>query len=400
MTGRPTSRPCGSTRARPSRRLGWITASTAWSSSGIRPGGTSPVEDERRPQAQPFDLAEQRIAKDAVADPDEPHPGVRRDHPGRDGQDVVVPLELEQPRHGGERHLVVGQAELATDLVARAGRVQEGVGVHAAIHREILLGPPDPGRQRLRGHGVAHADDRVAPSRRPPLERDVQPVPASASRTARMAGRGSCARLPAPARPTPPHGRGCPPWSCACARRRASVDGTRRGACDKPSSPSRGGSAGPARASTRPSAPAPRPASNRSPSGPSAGPVMSVTSSRWSWCSPSTVSRVFSCAPPRMSRVMTWTIRMLPGPLFVVRGPLFVRVPRRGIGRMGRGFSSEQSAGTGPAAARWGRPRRGSRPPGRPPPTPRAACPSRRAPACRRSTAPCCTGIRRPRPRS
>src|SRR6188508_236759 len=45
------------------------------------------------------------------------------------------------------------------------------------------------------------------------------------------------------------------------------------------------------------------------PSGPSDGPVMSVTSCPRS-CWPSQESSVFSCAPPMIRRVIMWTIRI------------------------------------------------------------------------------------------
>src|SRR5688572_22807439 len=48
------------------------------------------------------------------------------------------------------------------------------------------------------------------------------------------------------------------------------------------------------------------------PSGPIGGPVISVTSCPRS-CWPSQESSVFSCAPPMISRVITWTIRMRDG---------------------------------------------------------------------------------------
>ena len=73
-----------------------------------------------------------------------------------------MPLELEEPGHGAEGDIVVGQPELAADLGAGPRRVQERVDVHAAVDGQILLGPADAGGQGLLGHRVADADDRVA----------------------------------------------------------------------------------------------------------------------------------------------------------------------------------------------------------------------------------------------
>ena len=50
--------------------------------------------------------------------------------------------------------------------------------------------------------------------------------------------------------------------------------------------------------------------SSKLPSGPSGGPVTSSTSSPNWRIKSSQQSTVFSCAPPMMSRVMMWTIRM------------------------------------------------------------------------------------------
>ena len=50
--------------------------------------------------------------------------------------------------------------------------------------------------------------------------------------------------------------------------------------------------------------------SNRLPSGPSGGPVISNTSSPCRRIRSSQQSKVFSCAPPRIIRVMMWAIRM------------------------------------------------------------------------------------------
>ena len=61
-----------------------------------------------------------RLAQDAVADPDELHLGVRGEHVAGDGDDVVVPLELEEPGDGGEGNVVVGQPQLPAHFVARA----------------------------------------------------------------------------------------------------------------------------------------------------------------------------------------------------------------------------------------------------------------------------------------
>ena len=100
-------------------------------------------------------------------------------------------------------------------------------------------------------------------------------------------GRGSCGRWPAPSHARPRPCRGCPPSRYACGRPRARAGGTPCGAVGRRGDRSRGSH----RANqlghdldlqTR----AFRARSNRSPSGPSAGPVIRVTSSPWRWCKP------------------------------------------------------------------------------------------------------------------
>ncbi len=76
-------------------------------------------EDERSPDPQPIEIGDQAVAEDPVTDPDEPDLRVLRDDSRRDGEDVVVTLQLEESSDRGERNLVVGQAELATDLRTR-----------------------------------------------------------------------------------------------------------------------------------------------------------------------------------------------------------------------------------------------------------------------------------------
>ena len=126
--------------------------------------------------AQPLGVGLEAVAQDPVANEDEPNARVRGEDGGGRGEDVVVPLPLKEAGHRGEGDLVGLQAQLAADLVPRPGRIQEGVDVHPAIDRRILLRPTDPGGERLLGHGVADADDRMAPPRRPPLQGDVHPV--------------------------------------------------------------------------------------------------------------------------------------------------------------------------------------------------------------------------------
>ena len=47
--------------------------------------------------------------------------GIGRQDLRGDGQDVVVPLPLEEPGDGAEGDVVVGQPQLAADLVAGRG---------------------------------------------------------------------------------------------------------------------------------------------------------------------------------------------------------------------------------------------------------------------------------------
>ena len=154
------------------------------------------------------------------------------------------------------------------------GRLEERVGVHAAVDGEELLGPADAGGQRLRGHRVANADDRVTPPGRPALERDVEPV---LERRLERPERHAVDRVHDRRHALVP-GRG-PAEDARLRAVRVHDLGLRAGgmplaAAGRPSSRPRAGSAGPARASPRPSGPAAAARSKRSPSGPSAGPVI------------------------------------------------------------------------------------------------------------------------------
>ena len=220
-----------------------------------------------------------------------------------------MPLALEQPGDGAEGHLVVGQPQLAPHLVARPGRVEKGVDVHAAVDRAVLLRPADPGGQRLLGHRVADADDRVAPPRRPALGGHVQAV---LHRPLRRPERQAVDRVDDGRHALVPGRRPADDPRLRAVR----VDHLGLKPPHRPAQEAIGprrSPAGPRRTSSGISStfkPWRHARSNRSPSGPSAGPVISVTSSPYRWCRPSTVSRVFSWAPPMIRRVMMWTILM------------------------------------------------------------------------------------------
>ena len=68
------------------------------------------------PDTQPLQVGDQPVAKDAVADPDEPYLGVGLQDRGGDGHDIVVSLELEEPGDRREGDFIVGQPQLAPDL--------------------------------------------------------------------------------------------------------------------------------------------------------------------------------------------------------------------------------------------------------------------------------------------
>ena len=94
-----------------------MTASTAPSSSGMRSGGTNPVRMNASAMPRLLEVGDQAVAQDSVADPHEPDLGIGREHVRGDRDDVVVPLELEEPRDRGKGDLVVGQPELAPNVV-------------------------------------------------------------------------------------------------------------------------------------------------------------------------------------------------------------------------------------------------------------------------------------------
>src|SRR2546422_6572169 len=79
--------------------------------------------------------------------------------------------------------------------------------------------------------------------------------------------------------------------------------------------------------------------SSSEPSGPRVGPEMSPTSTSGLSPRPRTEATVFSCAPPRMSRVMMCVTRMRPGSIAArlqVADPLLdelaiLNTPRRGL---------------------------------------------------------------------
>ena len=124
-----------------------MTASTALKQLGDAVGRHQPGEDERLADAEPLEVGDQPVAQDAVADPDEPDLGIGREHVAGDGEDVVVPLELEEPGDGGEGDLVVGQPQLAADLVARARRAR---GTRRRPCRCRRSGTARAGRRRRR----------------------------------------------------------------------------------------------------------------------------------------------------------------------------------------------------------------------------------------------------------
>ena len=140
-------------------------------------GRDQPGEVEGVAEPQPLGLGDQAVAEDAVADEDEADLGIGLEDVGSGEQDVVVPFPLEEAGDGAEGNLIISQTKLAADLVARSGGVEERIDVHPAVDGRILLGATHALGQRLLGHRVADADDRVATLRRPTLQGDIEPVP-------------------------------------------------------------------------------------------------------------------------------------------------------------------------------------------------------------------------------
>jgi hypothetical protein len=88
---------------------------------GDAAGGDEADEVKRVPQPHLLGRGDQPVAQHAVADEHETDLRVRREDRRRGGQDVVVPLPLEEPGHRPEGDLVVGQPELTADLVPGTG---------------------------------------------------------------------------------------------------------------------------------------------------------------------------------------------------------------------------------------------------------------------------------------
>jgi len=126
--------------------------------------------------AEPPGVGFEPVAQDPVADEHEADLGILSKDFGGGGEDVVVPLPLEQSGDRGEGDLVGVEAQFPPDFIPRPGRVEERVDVHPAVDGGILLGAADPGEEGLLGHRVADADDGVAPSARPLFQGNIKPV--------------------------------------------------------------------------------------------------------------------------------------------------------------------------------------------------------------------------------
>ncbi len=130
----------------------------------------------RVPDAPSLGLRFELFPKNPTADPDKTDLRVRLQHGGRGCEQVVVTLALEEPGDGGERDLVILQAQLLTNFRARSRRVQERIDIHAAVNRGELLRTTHPRGQSLFGHGVADAHDRMTPPRGPFFQGDIKSV--------------------------------------------------------------------------------------------------------------------------------------------------------------------------------------------------------------------------------
>src|SRR2546421_351807 len=78
-----------------------------------------------------------------VTDPQEPQVGELRRQPRRELEQIVVALEVKQPRDRPDDDVLVAEPEPAANFLARERRVQERPGLHPAVYRHVLIRPAD-----------------------------------------------------------------------------------------------------------------------------------------------------------------------------------------------------------------------------------------------------------------
>ena len=77
------------------------------------------------PDPQAVEVGDQAVAQDAVANPDEPDPGIGFQDGGGDGQNVIVSLEIEEAGNRCEGDLVISQPQLAANFIDEGDRGSE-----------------------------------------------------------------------------------------------------------------------------------------------------------------------------------------------------------------------------------------------------------------------------------
>ena len=248
-----------------------MTASTAPSSSGIRSGGTSPVRmnASRMPSRSRSAIRRSRRM---------PSPIQTNRTLGLAASTSAATARMSScPLSSNSRATVAKATSSSASPSSRRTssreprRIEKRVGVHAAVDGQELLGPADAGGERLLGHRVADADDRVAPPGRPALEGDVEPV---LERRLERAERHAVDRVDDRRHLLVPGGRPAEDARLRAVRvhdlglepaeRRAQL-------AVRPAGRRSAGSAGPARASPRPSGPAARPGRRDPPRAPRPG---------------------------------------------------------------------------------------------------------------------------------
>ena len=190
----------------------------AWINSGIRSGGTSPVNVNRSAIPRRCKSCSMCCRRIPVADQQEADLRTfGEDHFGRPQQEFMS-LQRKQTRDLADDDVRRNETQFRPNLLSWSRRRQERVDVESAVNRRELLTISNARLDIGVGHGIRHGNKMGRSSRRPFLCRDVGPI---------------CGRTLSVVKRRPMHGvdagdvrrRGrCPaenagPYCCECGRR-------------------------------------------------------------------------------------------------------------------------------------------------------------------------------------
>lgn len=133
---------------------------------GDAAGGDEADEVEGVPQPLPLGFGDEPVAEHAVPDEHGSDLRVRRKDRRRGGQDIVVPLPLEESGRRPEGDLVVGWPQLAADLVPGQRGIQEGLDVHAAGDGPCVTVATTWAVDRAGVESVGTEETRIMPNRK------------------------------------------------------------------------------------------------------------------------------------------------------------------------------------------------------------------------------------------